>query len=105
MNVMRLLEPNSKLATTCGLSATSADTICGNLLDLGEVSDGHLDAALDWLLRCQQHIERTLGRRHLRDGTLVLYDMSSSWCEGKQCPLANIGHLRDGCKKTLQIVF
>ena len=60
---------------------------------------------MDWLVARQQGIEQRLARRHLRDNTLMLYDLSSSYFEGHSCPLARRGHSRDGKKGTLQIVF
>ncbi len=103
--VMRLLRPSSKLATARRLSADNADTTLGDLLELGEVSAEDLYAAQDWLLQRQPSIERSLARKHLHDGSLVLYDVTSTWYEGRSCPLASIGHSRDGRKNTLQIVF
>jgi hypothetical protein len=66
---------------------------------------GHVAAALDWLLERQPAIEATLAKRHLTHGTLVLYDVSSSYMEGRCCPLAKRGYSRDGRKGTLQIVY
>jgi hypothetical protein len=60
---------------------------------------------MDWLGNRQSRIEKALAKRHLHDGTLVPYDVSSSYFEGRHCPLAKIGHSRDGKKGTLQIVF
>ena len=66
---------------------------------------GHVAAALDWLLERQPAIEATLAKRHLTNGTLVLYDVSSSYIEGRCCPLAKRGHSRDGKKGTLRIIY
>jgi transposase len=74
------------------------------LLGLGEVDEDELYNALDWLLERQPAIEATLAKRHLTNGTLVLYDVSSSYMEGRCCPLAKRGYSRDGKKGTLQIV-
>ena len=74
-------------------------------LGLGEVDEDELYAALDWLAERQPAIETTLARRHLKNGTLVLYDVSSSYMEGRCCPLAKRGYSRDGSKGTLQIVY
>ena len=60
--------------------------------------------AMDWLLPRQARIETALAKRHLTDGTLVLYDVTSTYFEGRTCPLAKIGHSRDGKKGSLQIV-
>ena len=70
---------------------------------LGEVEDDELYAALDWLLVRQLAIEMILAKRHLKNGTLVLYDVSSSYMEGRCCRLAKRGYSRDGKKGTLQI--
>jgi len=75
------------------------------MLGLGEVDDDELYAALDWLLARQPAIEATLAKRHLTNGTLVLYDVSSSYMEGHCCSLAKRGYSRDGRKGTLQIVY
>ena len=75
------------------------------MLGLGEVDEDELYAALDWLLERQPAIEATLARRHLTHGTLVLYDVSSSYMEGRCCPLAKRGYSRDGKKGTLQIIY
>jgi hypothetical protein len=101
----RVLAPDSKLATARALDAQSATSTLGELLGLGSVEAEDLYAALDWLEARQEKIEKTLAARHLHDGTLVLYDVSSSYFEGRTCPLAAIGHSRDGKKGSLQIVF
>jgi hypothetical protein len=75
------------------------------VLGLGEVDEDELYTALDWLLERQPAIEATLAKRHLTNGTLVLYDVSSSYMEGRCCPLAKRGYSRDGRKGTLQIVY
>ena len=75
------------------------------MLGLGEVDEDELYTALDWLLERQPAIEATLAKRHLTNGTLVLYDVSSSYMEGRCCPLAKRGYSRDGRKGTLQIVY
>ena len=61
--------------------------------------------ALDWLLSRQAAIEKKLAKRHLQQGSLVLYDLTSTWVEGRSCPLAKLGYSRDGKKNKLQIVF
>jgi hypothetical protein len=105
MVVARVLAPASKLATARGLGPETAVSTLGERLDLGEVEVDDLYAALDWLLARQARIEQALAKRHLAEGTLVLYDVSSTYVEGRRCPLARIGHSRDGRKGTLQIVF
>jgi len=72
-------------------------------LSLGEVSEAEVLAAMDWLEDRQERIERTLARRHLADGGFVLYDLSSSYVEGRCCPLAALGHNRDGKQGKLQV--
>jgi len=101
----RILDPVSKLAAARTLSPATASSSLGEALGLGEVDDDELYAALDWLLARQAAIETTLARRHLQNGTLVLYDVSSSYMAGRCCPLAKRGYSRDGKKGTLQIVY
>jgi transposase len=105
MLVSRILDPASKLATARALSPDTASSSLGEELGLGAVDDDELYAALDWLLVRQPAIETILARRHLKNGTLVLYDVSSSYMEGRCCPLAKRGYSRDGRKGTLQIVY
>ena len=102
--IARLLEPASKLATARQLSPDTASSSLGRVLGLGEVRGNEMLAMLDWLHRRQRWIERSLARRHLGH-TLVLYDVTSSYLEGRQCPLAAFGHNRDGKKGRQQIVF
>ncbi|MHC4225111.1 MAG: IS1634 family transposase [Planctomycetota bacterium] len=101
----RVLAPDSKLATARTLDAESATSTLGEMLGLETVEAEDLYAAMDWLEARQAKIEKALAKRHLHDGTLVLYDVSSSYFEGRTCPLAAIGHSRDGKKGSLQIVF
>ena len=101
----RILDPVSKLAAARTLSPATASSSLGEALGLGDVSDAELYAALDWLLERQAAIETALAKRHLQNGTLVLYDVSSSYMEGRCCPLAKLGYSRDGKKGTLQIVY
>jgi hypothetical protein len=105
MIVSRLVAPTSKLATLKGLNADTAASSLGLALGLGEVAGGELYEALDWLLVRQDAVEAALARRHLKGGTLVLYDLSSSYVEGRCCPLAQRGYSRDRKKGTLQIVY
>jgi transposase len=103
--VARVLAPDSKLATARALDAHSATSTLGEMVGLESVEAEDLYAAMDWLGDRQEKIETALARRHLEDGTLVLYDVSSSYFEGRRCPLARIGHSRDGKKGSLQIVY
>ena len=101
----RLIAPASKLATARELAVGTAGSSLGRLLRLGAVDEVELYRALDWLGARQSAIETALARRHLKDGALVLYDVSSSWLEGRCCELARFGHSRDGKKGKLQIVY
>jgi transposase len=101
----RILDPVSKLAAARTLSPDTASSSLGEALGLGPVADDELYAALDWLLERQPAIETALAKRHLQNGTLVLYDVSSSYLEGRCCPLAQRGYNRDGKKGMLQIVY
>jgi DDE family transposase len=103
--VSRILDPASKLATARALSPGTATSSLGEMLRLGAVDEDELYSALDWLLERQPAIETTLARRHLNSGTLVLYDVSSSYMEGRCCPLAKRGYSRDRKKGTLQITY
>lgn len=106
MIVARILEPSSKLATTRGLRQETATSSLASLLGLDQtVDEAHLYGALDWLLERQQNIENTLAKRHLSEGSLVLYDVSSTYFEGRRCPLARFGHSRDERSGNPQIVF
>ena len=105
MIVARLIDPASKLATARGLDDETASTSLGQVLDLGDVDERELYATLDWLVGQQARIEKSLARRHLHDGTLVLYDVTSSYFEGRTCPLAKRGYNRDRKRGKLQIVI
>jgi transposase len=105
MIVSRIISPASKLATAKALDPATAASSLGVELALGEVGEDELYAALDWLLERQPAIEAALAKRHLKGGTLVLYDVSSSYVEGRCCPLAKRGYNRDGKKGKLQIVY
>src|SRR6266545_1295686 len=101
MIVGRALRPGSKLATARALRQSTL----GCELGVAGASEDDLYAALDWLLARQARIEERLARRHLSDGELVLYDVSSSYFEGRTCPLAKLGYSRDGRRGTLQIIY
>jgi hypothetical protein len=105
MIVARLIDPAAKLATARGLDEPTASYSLGAVLGLGRVAVNELYDALDWLLAQQQRIEAKLARRYLADGTLVLYDVTSTYLEGRRCPLARFGYSRDGKANKLQIVF
>jgi Transposase DDE domain len=103
--VARLIDPAAKLATARALDETTAIHSLGVTLGLGAVNAKEVYAALDWLGAGQPTIETALARRHLHDGTLVLYDVSSSYVEGRCCALARFGHSRDHRHDKMQIVF
>src|SRR6201996_1985679 len=105
MIAARILDPGSKLATARALAPMTATTSLGEVLGLGDVEDRELYGALDWLHERQSAIEAAFARHHLKNGTLVLYDVSSSYLEGPRCPLAQRGYSRDGRKGSLQIVY
>jgi transposase len=88
----RLLFPSSKLANT----RHWLDTTLAEELDIGDATEDQLYDAMDWLLTRQKTIEKKLAQRHLTDGAMVLYDVTSSYYEGRTCPLARYGHDRDG---------
>lgn len=100
----RIVDPQSKLATARQLDPATECNTLGELLGLEHADEDELYAAMDWLLQRQPQIEQALAARHLRDGTLMLYDVTSSYFEGRSCPLARLGHSRDGKKGKLQIV-
>jgi len=100
-----VIDPCSKLATARGLRAETATSSLGNALGVTGCDEDDLYAAMDWVLERKDEIENTLATRHLSNGTLVLYDVSSAAFEGHSCPLGKIGHARDGVKGRLQIVY
>ena len=105
MIVARVLDPGSKLATARNLAAATAANSLADTLGMDPVDEDDLYAAMDWLLQRQARIERALARRHLEEGALVLYDLTSVYLEGRKCPLARRGHSRDGRRGKLQIEF
>jgi hypothetical protein len=105
MIVARIIDPGSKLAAARALAPETATSSLGTILGLGAVDEDELYIALDWLGERQPAIETALAKRHLKNGTLVLYDVSSSYMEGTCCSLAHRGYSRDGRKGTLQIVY
>ena len=103
--VARILGPGSKLATARGLTNETARDSLAETLALNHCDEDDLYAAMDWLLERQDAIERRLAKRHLHDGALVLYDLTSVYLEGRCCPLAKHGHSRDAKRGKLQIEF
>jgi hypothetical protein len=105
MIVARVIEPGSKLATARGLADETAFSSLAEELDIVSATEDELYEAMDWLLPRQQRIEDTLAKRHLRGGIIALYDLTSTYFEGVTCPLAKLGHDRDGKKGKVQIVI
>jgi transposase len=101
MVAARLLEPDSKLATTRWWHVTTLPSLLG----IDNTDEDDLYAALDWLLQRQARIEKKLAARHLDNDAMALYDLSSSYVEGTTCPLAAFGHNRDGKKGKRQINY
>ena len=101
MVAARILEPKSKLATTLWW----ADTTLPEILDVSDADEDDLYDAMDWLLERQNRIENKLAGRHLKKNALALYDLTSSYFEGQTCPLAALGHDRDGKKGKLQVNY
>jgi len=105
MLVAQVIAPGSKLAFARGLRTETATSSLGQVLGVAGCDEDDLYAAMDWVLARKEAIENTLAARHLTNGTLVLYDVSSAAFEGRTCPLGAIGHPRDGVKGRLQIVY
>jgi hypothetical protein len=105
MMIDRLIAPRSKLGFVRAVDEETAASSLGAVLRLGQVKEHEAYAALDWLVERQARIENGLARRHLEDGVLVLYDVSSSYFEGRCCPLARHGHSRDHRSDRPQIVY
>jgi len=105
MIVARIIAPGSKLATARGLDAETTGNTLGQELGLTDVDAEALYAALDWVEARQARIEAKLAAQHLADGTLLLYDVTSSYFEGHTSPLAKLGHNRDGTGWQSQIVI
>jgi transposase len=101
MVAARLLEPQSKIATTRWWS----DTTLADTLGVSDADEDELYAAMDWLLERQEHIEKKLAARHMDSGAVALYDLTSSYFEGVTCSLAALGHNRDGKKGKLQVNY
>ena len=101
MVALRILAPQTKLATTRWWHTTTLPEEYG-VVDADETD---LYAAMDWLLARQGAIQKKLAARHLSEGALALYDLSSSYFEGRCCPLAKIGYSRDGKRHTLQVNY
>lgn len=101
MVAARVVAPQTKLATTRWWHTTTLAADFG----VSVANEDDLYAAMDWLWARQEAIQKKLAARHLREGGLVLYDLSSSYFEGSSCPLARLGHNRDGKKGLLQVNY
>ncbi|MBD0363695.1 MAG: IS1634 family transposase [Coleofasciculus sp. C3-bin4] len=101
----RILDPASKLATARGLARETCGNTLGEILGVEEADSDELYEAMDWLLEQQGKIEENLAAKHLAEGTLILYDVTSTYFEGETCPLAQYGYSRDKKKGKLQIIF
>jgi transposase len=101
MIAARIVAPHTKLATTRWWHTTTLAEDFG----VADANEDDLYAAMDWLLAHQDTIQSKLAARHLSEGGLVLYDLSSSYFEGNTCPLAKLGHSRDGRKGMLQVNY
>ncbi|MFC1833962.1 IS1634 family transposase [Thermodesulfobacteriota bacterium] len=104
MIVSRIIEPSSKQATAGHLTLDTSSSSLGEVLGIGSVEVDELYQAMDWLIGRQSEIEAALAERHLTDGSLMLYDVTSVYFEGRARPLAKQGHNRDGKEGKLQIV-
>jgi hypothetical protein len=100
----RVLDPTSRLGLARMLDPETATSTLGAVLEVEGVSADQLYAAMDWLGKRKERIEAKLAARHLGEGTLLLYDVTSTYFEGRTCPLAALGHNRDQKKDRLQIV-
>ncbi|EQD55099.1 Transposase, IS4 family protein, partial [mine drainage metagenome] len=101
MVAARILAPHTKLATTRWWHTTALAEDFG----VTDADEQDCYAAMDWLLARQDRIQKKLATRHLTEGGLVLYDLSSSYFEGSTCPLAKRGYSRDGRHGTLQVEY
>ena len=103
--VARVLSPRSKLSTTTALTTETAKHTLAEELDLGDVDVHELYNAMDWLATRQKRIENKLAKKHLKDGQLVLFDVSSSYYTGRKSPLIKHGYSRDHRADRPQIVY
>ena len=98
----RIIAPE---ASKLGLTQAWSDTTLADDLDVADAHEDELYQAMDWLIERQGAIEKRLAKRHLKDGGLVLFDLTSSYFEGVTCPLARLGYSRDGKPGTLQVNY
>ena len=105
MIVARIINPASKLATARGFDEETCSSSIGKVLGVEKAETNELYQALDYLLSKQTKIETKLAQKHLTDGSLILYDVTSTYVEGENCPLAQYGYNRDKKKGKAQIIF
>jgi transposase len=105
MIVLRIIAPGSKLANLIGMQPETAEHTLADELQLGDIQTPELYKAMDWLLARQKRIEKKLAKKHLQEGTVVLYDVSSSYYTGRQSQLIMMGYSRDGKPGEPQIVY
>ena len=105
MIVSRIINPGSKLSTVRGIRTETTNSSLGKVLGLEKADKDEYYQALDWLLSRQIDLENQLASRHLEDSSLILYDLTSTYVEGTECPLATYGYSRDKKKGKMQIVF
>jgi transposase len=105
MIVLRIIAPGSKLANLTGLQPETAEHTLADELQLHDIEKPELYEAMDWLLKRQHRIENKFAKKHLAEGTLVLYDVSSSYYTGRQSELVKRGYSRDGKPGLPQIVY
>lgn len=105
MIVLRIIAPGSKLANLTSMQSETAEHSLADELQLHDIQTPELYKAMDWLLARQKRIENKLAKKHLREGTLVLYDVSSSYYTGRQSELIKMGYNRDGKPGEPQIVY
>jgi hypothetical protein len=105
MIVARVLEARSKLATARSLAEQTRSSSLSEILGLQNIDEDDLYRAMDWLLERQHQVEKALSDRHLQGAMLTLYDVSSTYFEGRHCPLAKLGYSRDHRRDRPQIVF
>jgi hypothetical protein len=105
MVAAQVINPASKLSIARGLRAETAASSLGEVLGVGGCDEDDLYDAMDYVAARQDGIENALAARHLADGVLMLYDVSSAAFEGRTCPLGAVGHPKDGVRGRLQIVY
>jgi len=105
MIVARVIHPCSKLATARLLNAQTSACSLGQVLGMENIAEEDFYGAMDWLIKRQRRIESKLANKHLSEGSLVLYDITSSYYTGSHCSLAKFGHDRDGKGRFPQIVY